>query len=169
MTEQEFNNSDVTDVTMTSYRRLRRSAFLNESTWSPMPEHILNLHIEEFQPEEKKVFGNTVEDVTNDAVKLFTCDVCDMTFKTQAMAIYHKAVFCVGSTQEDIVRSPDPEVDSYTDHVMSVTPLKEVILHDYDTDATSDGTTRKLSTNANALSQKVITLFHLNSEPFDSL
>ena len=56
MTEQEFNNSDVSDVTMTSYMRLRRSAFLNESTWSPMPEHILNLHIEEFQPEEKKVF-----------------------------------------------------------------------------------------------------------------
>lgn len=102
-----------------------------------MPEHLLNIRLDENNPSENVEPVQGVPNNMNDVIKDLTCDICNMTFKTQAMVIYHKAAFCVGNTTESVER-PQSEAGSYKDHILSVTSLKGS-----DLDVTSDGTIKK--------------------------
>lgn len=91
---------------MTSESRLtaRMSELGSQSAWSPMPEHLLTLRLEE--TDEPETFQGSDPDEGH------ICDTCGMVFKTKAMTIYHKAAFCVGAPVSENMNSYDVEPTS---------------------------------------------------------
>lgn len=99
-----------------------------------MPEHLLNLRLEAGTLSESHDSIQGKPNNMDDVIKGLTCDYCDMTFKTQAMVIYHQAMFCVGKMTEETEERSDSKEENYKDHNMS--------LEDSTEDVTSDGTIR---------------------------
>lgn len=92
-----------------------RSVQSKDSVWSPMPEHLINFQIDdEISPSRATEEVDDVKFQKN--IKMWTCDLCEMTFKTKAMLIYHKAAFCVGEIGDSMLETEKTEVLEEPDH-----------------------------------------------------